>query len=251
MQSIGLVSVIMAAYNAQNTIEMAIQSVLSQTYTDFELLIIDDCSTDKTVEVIRQFNDDRIRLLHNDRNKGVSKTRYYGVQNAKGTWIAILDSDDMWIADKLERQIELQKQTNAQLLFTGSSFMDADSKKMSWILHVPEQITYKELLKQNVISNSSVLVQKKLFLEHTVLKDNLHEDFACWLAMLKADCTAYGVDEPLLVYRLSANSKSGNKINAAKMNWNTYRYCGLNIVLSVYYMFWYGIRGLCKYRHLR
>ena len=119
-----MISIIMAAYNAERTIEQAINSVLRQTYTDFELLVVNDCSKDRTVEFVKSIaaKDDRVRLISNVKNSGVSYTRKHGLEESNGSWIAILDSDDAWAPDKLEKQIELQKRTNADLLFTGSAF---------------------------------------------------------------------------------------------------------------------------------
>ena len=111
----GLISIIMAAYNAEKTIEQAINSVLSQTYPDFELLVVNDCSTDKTAMLAEAIvkKDDRVRLISNEKNSGVSYTRKHGLEEASGEWIAILDSDDAWKPEKLEKQIALQEKTNA------------------------------------------------------------------------------------------------------------------------------------------
>ena len=252
-KSFGLISIIMAAYNAENTIGQAITSVIQQTYTDFELIIINDCSTDRTVDVINEFvkKDARIRLTNNSKNMGVSYTRKHGLDEAKGSWIAILDSDDLWLPEKLAKQVEFQKKTNADLLYTGSGFMNVDGKQINWKLNVPEVITYRQLLKQNLLSNSSALVRKDLYEKYYAVGDDMHEDFAIWLQILRNGIKAYGINEPLLVYRLDDKSKSGNKFNAAMMNWNTYRYIGLNVLEAVYYEFWYAINGLCKYKHFR
>ena len=248
---IGLISIIMAAYNSEKTISRSIESVLSQTYTDFELIVINDCSSDKTADIVRSFDDDRIRLINNEKNMGVSKTRHNGVEASRGEWIAILDSDDIWKPDKLMKQVELQKKTGAELLYTGSAFIREDGTPVDWILHVPETLNYRKLLKQNLLSNSSSLVKKTLFLENEVKNDEAHEDFACWLKILRSGKTAYGIDEPLLIYRLSKSSKSGKKSKAAKMNWNTYRAVGLNVFSAMYYMVWYTVKGILKYRHLK
>ena len=247
-----LVSVIMPAYNAEKYIRQAIDSVRGQTYADWELIVVDDASKDDTVPIVRDYcrKDSRIKLLCNSRNQGVSRTRKNGVEAAAGEWVAFLDSDDAWRPEKLEKQLDLQKQYKGKLIFTGSAFMDSEGHTLDWILHVPTKIEYRQLLKQNVISNSSVLIEKKAYQECAVLGDDMHEDFACWLRFLRNGNTAYGVDEPLLIYRLSAQSKSGNKLNAAKMNWKTYRAVGLNVVLSAYYMGWYAVKGILKYRKL-
>ena len=249
----GLVSVIMPAYNAENTLSQAVTSVLQQTYANFELLIIDDCSTDTTVPLAQSFcqGDHRIRLLSNDSNSGASKTRHHGASEARGQWLAFLDSDDAWAPDKLEKQLLLQADTQADLVFTGSAFMDSDGVRKDWTLHVPQTITYRQLLKQNLISNSSVLVRKDQYLQCECLCEGLHEDFVCWLRMLRRGAKACGIDEPLLIYRLSPNSKSGNKLKAAKMNWRAYRAAGLNIFSAAYYMVFYTVKSILKYRHLK
>lgn len=251
MHDIGLVSIIMAAYNAEKTIEKAITSVLSQSYQNWELIVINDCSKDRTASIVESIADSRVRLIHNEANSGVSFTRHRGVEEANGEWIAILDSDDAWAPEKLEKQVQRQAEKDADLLFTASSFMNAAGEPIDWVLHAPEVIDYRTLLKQNLISNSSVLVRKALYKEHELQGDGMHEDFACWLRILRSGIKAYGVDEPLLIYRISATSKSGNKLKAAKMNWNTYRAVGLNVFSAGYYMIWYTINGLKKYKNLK
>lgn len=248
-----LVSIIMAAYNAENTIEMAIDSVLAQTYFNWELIIVNDCSTDNTKSIVEAYSkkDERIKLYSNEENLGVSKTRLKAVQLSNGNWIAILDSDDAWMPEKLAKQFELQNEINAELLYTGSSFMDEEGEKYNWIMEVPKTVSYKELLKQNILSNSSALIKKDLYMENYVLCDSIHEDFATWLRVLSNGATAYGVNEPLLVYRLSKNSKSGNKIHSAKMNWNTYHFLRIGILESIYYMTWYFFNSIRKYKNLR
>lgn len=252
-EKFGLISIIMAAYNAEKTIEQAIESVLHQTYPDFELLVVDDYSTDRTEEIVERYakNDKRIRLIKNVADNGASYARKKGLEEADGSWIAILDSDDAWKPEKLERQIALQKKTNGDLFFTGSAFMDAEGKPINWYLHAPKEVSYRQLLKQNVLSNSSALVRKEIYRKYYAVGDNMHEDFAIWLGILKEGKKAYGVDEPLLIYRIAKSSKSGNKVRAAKMNWNTYRYVGLGTIEAVYYEVWYMVKGILKYKNLR
>lgn len=248
-----LVSIIMPAYNAEKTLSQAIRSVLAQTWQDFELIIIDDCSTDGTKALAQSFceKDSRVRLLSNEQNSGASVTRHNGITQARGQWLAFLDSDDAWAPDKLGKQMQTQKQHNADLIFTGSAFMDHESAPKSWTLHVPDTISYRKLLKQNLISNSSVVVRRDRYLECECLSEGLHEDFVCWLRMLRGGALARGIDEPLLIYRLSPHSKSGNKLKAAKMNWNAYRAAGLGIPEAAYYMAFYAVNSLRKYRNLK
>ncbi len=251
MQNIGLISIIMAAYNAERTIGQAIESVLAQSYNNWELIIVNDCSTDKTATQINKYQDSRIIKLNNASNMGVSLTRLRAVQEAKGEWIAVLDSDDAWTPDKLEKQVLHQIKSNANLLYTGSAFMKSDGSPIGWTLHVPEKITYRKLLKQNLISNSSVLVRKRLYQAYQIQAANIHEDYACWLGCLRDGEIAFGIDEPLLIYRLSPNSKTGNKLKSAKMNWNTYQAVGIGPMQAAYYMVFYAINGLVKYRQIK
>lgn len=252
-EDFGLISIIMAAYNSEKTIELAIDSVLKQTFTNFELLVVNDCSSDHTEAIVRKIaeRDTRVRLINSEKNCGVSVARQRGLSVAKGDWIAILDSDDAWDHAKLEKQVALQQKVNADLLFTGSAFMDSDGRPIHWYLHAPVQVTYRQLLKQNVLSNSSALVRKELYKKYYATGDNMHEDFAVWLGILKDGRKAYGVDEPLLIYRIAKSSKSGNKAKAAIMNWNTYRYVGLNPLAAFYYECWYMVKSLLKYKNLK
>ena len=248
-----LISVIMPSYNAEKTLTCAVNSVLAQTYQNIELIIINDCSEDSTLLLAKQYSqhDSRVRVLENAHNNGVSKTRLKGVEAAKGEWIAFLDSDDAWAAVKLEKQVELQRRIGAKLIYTGSAFMDTEGVLFNWKLHVPPHIEYRKLLKQNLISNSSVLIFKECYQKHSMMGDGMHEDFTCWLNFLKTGETAYGIDEPLLIYRLSKTSKSGNKLRAAKMNWNTYRTVGLNVFSAFYYQAFYIVNGLRKHKHFQ
>lgn len=247
-----MISIIMAAYNSERTIAEAIDSVLKQTYTEWELLVIDDCSSDQTVDIVNEYitRDKRIRLFSNKDRGGVSKARYIGLQEARGEWVAVLDSDDKWLERKLELQMQMAKTRDCVLVFTASRFMDNEGNASEWILNVPEEISYKKLLKQNVISNSSVLVLRKVYEENYVFGDDMHEDFALWLNILKKGYNACGLNYPLLVYRLGLNTKSSNKIRSAKMNWKTYRYMKLNIWQSLYYMCHYTVNGIRKYGNL-
>lgn len=247
-----LISIIMAAYNAEKTIDAAVGSVINQTYKNWELIIVDDGSSDATGTIAKSYADadPRIRLISNGANMGVSASRKKALDSAAGEWIAILDSDDLWDSSKLAKQITFAESNTAELIFTGSAFIDTDGNAIDWILHVPETIDYRQLLKQNLISNSSVLVRSELYKKYFVMCDDIHEDFALWLLILKDGHMAYGIDEPLLIYRLSESSKTSNKLRSALMNWKTYRYLGLGCFESFYYMSQYTKNGLMKYRNL-
>ena len=251
-----MISVIIPAYNAEKTIEEAVNSVLAQDYGNLELVVVDDASNDKTGEILERLSeqDPRIRVITNDTNAGVLKARLKGVRAAFGKWIAFLDSDDLWRKDKLSKQVRLQEETACHLVFTGTGYIDKLGKQLPWELHVPSEVTYSRLLKQNVISNSSVLILKDFFLKYTPVSEDdydIHEDFACWLLLLKNGNKACGIDEALVTYRVSSDSMTGNKFHAAVLNWRTYRFIGLNIFQAAFYMVFYAVRGIKKYSHLR
>lgn len=249
-----MISIIMPAYNAARYIEEAITSVLNQTYQNWELIIIDDYSTDETAQLIQAFckKDSRIHHIINKINLGVAKSRNKGISIAAGEWVAFLDSDDCWHPEKLKKQIDFAESHKGEFIFSGSGFMDQSSTLLDYYLAVPEEITYKELLKQNIISCSSVLIRKSLLINYPMEHaSKMHEDFAVWLQILRNETNfAYGINEPLLIYRITSTSKSGNKIKAGLMTFRVYRYLGIHFVPAFYYWIWYFIRSIKKYSRL-
>lgn len=244
------VSVIMPVYNAERFLRQAVESVLSQSYADFELILVDDCSTDSSYDILCEYEnkDKRVRVFKNEQNKGVSFTRNFAVSKASGEYIALIDSDDMWRKDKLAKQMSLvEKYPDTDLCYTASSFVDTDSVQSDFVFSVPERVSYKELLKQNIASCSSVLVKKEWLLKYPMAHDDMHEDFVVWLSVLKDGGIARGINEPLLIYRVAANSKSGNKFKSMGMTYRVYRYMGLNIFESCYYMCFYILLSIKKH----
>ena len=248
------ISIVIPAYKAEKTIGQTLESLKNQTFTQWEALVINDCSPDGTQPLLEKAaaEDERIRVYVNEKNSGVSFSRNRGIAMARGEWIAFLDSDDYWTPDKLEKQMALaEKYPDCGLFYTGSAFVDEEGNLFDYTLAVPECIDYRELKKQNVVSCSSVLVRREWMMRYPMENDGIHEDFAVWLRILRDGKVARGVDEPLLVYRLSANSKSGNKKKAALMTWKTYRFVGLSVVDAAWNMCFYVVRSLRKYRSIR
>ena len=245
------ISVVMPAFNAEKTIAQAIQSVLDQTYTILELIVVNDASSDNTLQIAQQFarEDVRVHVITNETNLGVSGSRNRGIALSHGDWIAFLDSDDMWQPDKIEKQcVALSNDESSVLCFTGSSFIDERGIPYGYTLKVPEQICYQELLKQNLISCSSVLAKKNVLERYPMIRDPMiHEDYVTWLRILRTIPYATGVNEPLLIYRIGRHSKSGNKIRAAKMQWRTYATAGVGKMTAVRYFAVYACRNLRKY----
>ena len=248
------VSVVMPAYNAAATIQRAIDSVIGQSYGNWELIVVNDCSSDETADILKKYSDkyQQIHIITNEINSGVAYARNRGVQAAKNEWIAFLDSDDYWETEKLEQQLAMiKKHPDMKMCFTASAFIDEKGRKSEYILHVPEKVVYEELLKQNIISCSSVLITRDLMTKYPMIsKKEIHEDFVTWLKILKEIPYAVGVDRPLLIYQLSAKSKSGNKLKAAKMQWNSYRVCEVPLVKSINCFNRYAYRNILKYKEI-
>lgn len=242
-----IVSVVMPAYNCEKFIEEAIRSVLMQT-VPLELIIVEDQSKDGTKEKIMPFlQDERVHYIVNDTNLGVAKSRNRAIELAKGTYIAFLDADDKWTENKLELQVKLMEDKQAVLSSTARELIDEEGKSMGKVIPIQEEITYSDLLKSNTINTSGAMIRATVAKKYLMVQDHLHEDYILWLNVLKEYKVAYGINEPLLKYRVMKGTKSGNKLKSAKMTWGVYRYMGLNIVKSIYYFIHYAIAGVIKY----
>lgn len=246
-----LVSVVMPAYNAEAFIEEAIQSVLNQTIKNLELIIIEDHSPDGTKAAASAMaqTDERIRLFCNARNMGVAESRNRGIDNSRGEYIAFLDSDDIWHPDKLEKQLKLIEEKNADIAYCGYSIVNERGEKICADFTVPEEISFKTMLVKNVFSCSTVLLRKSILDVHRFRSDFYHEDFVLWLELLRDGNRAVGIPQALADYRQSENSRSGNKFKAAAERWKVYRkFLGYGIVKSTFITIRYAVLGLIKYR---
>lgn len=232
-----LVSVILPAYNAEKYIHDAVNSVFTQENVSVELILINDASTDRTLQEMQKYaHFSNVTILNNKTNLGVAESRNKGIALAKGRYIAFLDTDDWWSSDKLIKQIQLLRKKDCVLTYTARELFDDNGSSTGNIISVPEQITYEELLKHNIINCSSVLMLTKVAQEFYMQHDDSHEDYLMWLKVLQKYEIAYGINEPLLKYRLSIGGKSRNKLKSAVMNYRVHRYLGTNPVKSLYYM---------------
>ncbi len=240
-------------YNAEKFIEQTVRSVMNQTMKNFEIICVDDCSTDKTCEIVEnlQKEDARIVLLKNETNSKVCATRNYGIQQAKSDWIAFLDADDEWKENHLEELMKRQKETKATIVHSSYSFMTHEGEKLSSDFIVNDSITYKQLFYQNKILPSASMFKKSLLLSHPFYADEVHEDFLCWLNILKEEKVAFGVKTPTAVYRLTAGSRSRNKFKAIKMSYNTYKKHGVGFFKRCFYTLCNAINGLRKYSKIK
>ena len=246
-----IVSVIMPAYNAQRYLAQAIRSLQAQTFTQWELIVVDDCSGDDTAQIVSQLAqaDPRIRLYRNEQNLGAAKSRNRGLELQEGEFVAFLDSDDVWRPKKLELQVDYMRQTNADLTYTAYAILDAQGRKAFQDYLVPPEVDFDGLLKQNVIGCSTAMLRGEVAKKYRFSEEFYHEDYVLWLEMLRDGCTAAGLREVLVEYRFHEQSKAGNKTKAAAMRWQIYRdYLGLSLPKSIWYFAHYGLSGLRKYR---
>lgn len=244
-----LVSIITPLYNSEKYIGETIESVLNQTYKNWEMLIIDDCSKDNGVKIVNNYilKDKRIKLFRNEKNEGVSFSRNRAIDLSQGKYIAFLDSDDLWKKEKLEKQISFMEKNNIDLSYTGYEKINTDGSLRGEI-KVPKKIDYKELLKNCLINCISGVYRKKKF-EVFRFKKTKVEDYVFWLEIFKQIDYAYGIQESLAYYRVSNNSRSSNKLDIVKFHWKIYReYEKLNFFKAVYYYFIYIKRGMVRYK---
>lgn len=246
-----LVSIITPAYKAADVIEATIASVLAQTYPHWELLVTEDCGPDETREIVRRYaaRDPRIKLIEPKQNGGPAAARNHSLDAARGRWLAFLDSDDLWLPDKLSRQIDFHRRSDdAVISFTGFRRISADASRTGAYIAVPDQMTYRRLLGNTAIATSTVIVDRRLSGTFH-MKATYYDDFACWLELLRNGSTAVGLDEDLMRYRVMDASVSRDKKNSAVQVWKTYRNVeGIDIFRSSWYFASYALKAWRKYR---
>nr|WP_308550895.1 glycosyltransferase family 2 protein [uncultured Peptostreptococcus sp.] len=221
----GLVSIITPVYNAEEFIVETIESVQAQTFKDWELLLVDDCSKDSSGKLIeaKAKGDDRIKYIKLEKNSGAAVTRNIGLSEAQGRYVAFLDSDDIWKPEKLEKQLAFLDDREVAFCFTSYRYTNSDGSPTSKVARAPEKIDYNGLLKNTIIGCSTVLIDRKLMGDFMMTNVRRGQDTATWLHLLKRVDYAYGIYEDLVWYRIVKESLSHNKFNAIKRTWNTYR----------------------------
>ena len=241
------ISVIIPVHNGAAYIEKAIKSALIQDIP-LEIIVIDDGSTDYLEEVLQKYvHMKMVRVIHNKHNIGVARSRNKGVRAAKGKYIAFLDCDDWWEPEKLKAQLKLMKKTGCVLCATGRRLATPGGHKTDRVIGVKEQLTYRDLLVQNPINCSSVVIRRDVASEFPMVHDECHEDYIMWLQILKKYGRACAVNKPLLNYRLSNTGKSGNKLQSARMTFKVYRYMNFGYFKSLMCFVGYAFNGVKKY----
>jgi len=242
-----LVSIIMPLYNAEKFVSASIFSILSQTYENWELIVVDDCSTDNSFTIVQEFRkqDSRIQLHQMSENSGVAKARNHALKVAKGKYISFLDSDDIWKPEKLYTQITFMQNNELALTYSSYDTIDGYSKYIN-TRHSQPKITYEDMLKSNHIGNLTGIYDVEYF--GKVYFDEVgHEDYVMWLHLLKKIPFTKGIEEPLAQYRVLSSSISSNKIKALVWQWHIYREVEkLNFFQSFYYFGHYVYNAVKK-----
>lgn len=242
-----LVSIIMPAFNAERYIRDSIESVLQQQYSLFELIIIDDFSSDRTIDIVKDFNDGRIILIQNENMKGAAGARRTGINCAKGRYIAFLDSDDIWPISKLQLHIDYLIKNNVEFTYSDYYSFDVDVRTPIKYHKVDAEITYENLLRTCQIGCLTVVFDKSKFIN--IEYDNFpKEDYAFWLKLLKQCEKAYRVPDSYAYYRVNKNSLSSNKIKEIKKQWYVIRWVEKkSLISSIYCIASYMIHGFKKH----
>lgn len=219
VESKELVSVILPVYNSERYIKETIKSVLGQTYKNFELIVIDDCSTDGSTDIIKSFMDERIRYLKNKKNGGVAASRNNGMKFASGRYVAFIDSDDVWGREKLAQQIKQLSTSNYVMSYTGLEIIDEENRHIK-NQHVPREMTYKKLLRNTAIATSSVVLDmSKIDIDINMPNRRTGEDYVTWLSILRNCGNAVGIDKGLVRYRKTSNGLSSNRLDSFSDLW--------------------------------
>lgn len=242
-----LVSIIMPTYNCERFIAPSIRSVISQTYTNWELLIVDDCSTDNTAEVVASFEDKRIHYQRNAHNIGAALTRNEALKTAKGRYIAFLDSDDVWVPEKLEKQIAFMEQHGYAFTFADYQIMQEDGSLTGKRLHMPRQLTYHQYLRNTAIGCLTVVIDRQQTGEFMMPNIKSSHDMALWLLIMKRGFDAYAIPECMASYRLVSTSNTAKKWKAAQDVWRVYRDIEqLSILYAAFCFCGYAVHAILK-----
>jgi glycosyltransferase involved in cell wall biosynthesis len=248
----GLVSIITPVYNGEKYIVETIESVLNQTYTNWEMLITDDGSTDRSAEIIREYQkkDNRI-LFFQQKNAGSAAARNNGIRHARGQYIALLDADDIWEVNFLKRQTDFLKEKNAILVYSSYKRINEKSEECLKPLIARSSVTYKQMLLTNYIGCLTGLYDRtkygKIYLREEL--KSLRDDYVYWLDIIKLAGIAYGNPETLAKYRFLNSSTTGKKLKLIKVQFHFYNnYLGLGYFRSIIHVFYWGILGFFKFR---
>jgi len=240
-----LVSIITPVYNLEKTIGYTIESVLNQTYKNLEMIIVDDISNDKTIEIIKKYQDKdkRIKLIILDKKGGASAARNRAIKEACGKYIAFLDGDDLWHKDKLKRQVKFMQDNDIAFSYTDYEYIDINNKKLNIMRKCPKKVTYFKMLLGDSIGCLTVMYDREKVGNISISNIKKRNDYALWCKVLKKVKVGYKYDCILSLYRLNSGSlSSGSKIKLLKYHYKMHRKINkFNPITSLFFTFTNGI----------
>lgn len=237
-----LISIIMPTYNCAKFIKETIKSVINQTYENWELVIVDDCSNDNTEEIVASFNDKRIKYHRLEKNSGAAVARTTAMKMATGNYMAFLDSDDLWKDNKLEKQLEFMKKNNYNFTCTAYEQIDEEGHQLNKIIKTKKKANYNRILLDCPVGNSTVMYNVDNLGKFEVPNIRKRNDDALWLQILKKEKFIYGMPDVLMEYRIRNNSISSNKLSLIKYHWQLYREIEhLSVIRSAFHICWWGV----------
>ena len=246
-----LVSIITPVYNAERFVEFTLKSVLAQTYTNWEMIMVDDCSKDGSVDIIQRYmdKDPRFQLIKLDKNSGQGIARNRAIETAKGQIIAFLDSDDIWLPEKLEIHVKFMVENNAAFSHTSYGYIDEEGNIIKSTFHVSKNpVRYRDLLKWTEISCLTAMYDVNQIGKMYMPDLRKKQDYALWLSILKRGFTSLPLDVELAYYRQVKGSVTSNKWKLIIPHWKFLRVQeGLNVFESFYYLLWWVFSGIWKY----
>ena len=244
------VSIVMPVHNAEAVLEETVKSVLEQSFGDYELIMVEDASTDGSRDLMYKLagEDSRIKVLVNEGEHGAAHARNMGIKAAKGRYLAYLDADDLWHKDKLKKTLRFMQERDASFVFTAYEFGDENAKGTGRVVHVPKELDYAHALTRTIIFTSTVVLDlKKLGKELVYMPAVPSEDTASWWRILRSGVNACGLNENLVTYRRAGKSLSSNKLVAVKRIWFLYRkQAKLSLPRSIICMFGWGVRAVLR-----
>ncbi|BFU78252.1 glycosyltransferase family 2 protein [Arcobacter sp. 15-2] len=237
----GIVSIITPSYKSERFISQTIESVLTQTYHYWEMIIVDDVSPDNSNKNIEEYikKDNRIKLIKLEQNSGPAVARNRGIEEAGGKYIAFLDADDLWKPEKLEKQIKFMEEKNCVLSYSAYETMSEEGTLENKIINPALKVSYNDLLKSNHIGCLTAIydVQKVGKVYMPIISKR--QDYGLWLRLLRKTDFAYGIDEPLAVYRIMSNSVSSNKFKLLKYHYKLFtEFENISSLKAFYYLGW-------------
>ncbi|EKN71331.1 glycosyl transferase family 2 [Neobacillus bataviensis LMG 21833] len=244
-----LISIITPTYNCGNFIAETIESVISQTYQNWEMIIVDDCSTDNTKDVVKEYinEDRRIKYHLLQENSGAAVARTKAMELASGAYMAFLDSDDLWSKDKLARQLSFMKENKYAFSCTAYEQIDEVGKKLNKTIKTKTKTNYNGVLLSCPVGNSTVMYDVKKLGKFVVPNIRKRNDDALWLRMLKKEKYIHGMSDVLMQYRIRSNSISSNKIDLIKYHWYLYRKIeNLSVIRSIFHLSCWGFIKIFK-----